>query len=75
MKVDVNMTTDEDKLHINAWWAKTPEFAVEALRRHLQAAAVIWPELKDLRIGTIATPDVDQGSSRSPQVSDGSDAS
>lgn len=50
MKVDVSMTTEEDKFYVNFWWVKTPEFAVASLAAQLKAAAVIWPELGALRI-------------------------
>lgn len=44
MKIEVNMTTSAEMLEVTNWWAKSPEFALKALRSQLEAAQVIWPE-------------------------------
>jgi hypothetical protein len=49
MRVDVNMTTDQE-YHVGSWWAKSPEFFIEALKSQLGAAQVIWPELNEFVI-------------------------
>jgi hypothetical protein len=46
MHVDVSMTTEKNELSISSWWAKEPGFAIASLQAQLEAAQVIWPELK-----------------------------
>lgn len=50
MKVDVSMTTDKDLFEVSHWWAKEPAFVVDSLRRQLEAASAIWPELRQFAI-------------------------
>lgn len=50
MKIEVNMKP-ENEFSVSSWWAKSPEFVLQSLRQQLEAAAVIWPELKNLKIG------------------------
>lgn len=38
------MNMDQEKFHVHSWWAKTPDFALAALARQLDAAKTIWPE-------------------------------
>lgn len=49
MNVDVNMR-EEEKFHVDGWYATSPEFVVEALQRQLVAASAIWPDLKRARV-------------------------
>ncbi len=44
MKVDVSMAT-EDGFHVSSWWAKSPDFVLDSLRKQLEAASAVWPEL------------------------------
>lgn len=44
MKIEVNMTVEQQKLEINSWWASSPEFAIKAFQAQIEAARVIWPE-------------------------------
>jgi hypothetical protein len=44
------MDTEKDRFHVASWWAETPEFVIDALRKQLEAAAAIWPELKDYAV-------------------------
>lgn len=46
MNVDVNMR-DEEKFHVDGWYATSPDFVIEAIQRQLVAASAIWPELKN----------------------------
>lgn len=58
MIVEVSMKVDEDKFHVHSWWAKTPDFALEALARQLDAAKTIWPvELGNYEIVKTVMPD------------------
>jgi hypothetical protein len=50
MHIDISMTTDEKKFYSHSWWAKCPDFVIETLRAQLDAAAVIWPELKQFEL-------------------------
>jgi hypothetical protein len=53
MRIEVNMTIEEQKLAICSWWASSPAFALETLRSQLEAARILWPEeLGDIIIGT-----------------------
>lgn len=49
MIVGVNMR-EEEKFHVDGWYATSPEFVVEALQRQLVAASAIWPDLKRARV-------------------------
>lgn len=49
MRVDLRMT-DEPELHVSGWWAKKPEYVIEALTKQLESATAIWPELKDYQL-------------------------
>jgi hypothetical protein len=52
VKIEVNMTTSADMFEVVQWWAKSPDFALKALRAQLEAAQVIWPEqLQGYEIG------------------------
>ena len=57
MRVEVNMTVEKELFEVNHWWAKTPQFVIEALQKQLVAASAIWPELKHARVveGSVAT--------------------
>lgn len=64
MRVEVYMSADEDKFSVNSWWAKSPEFVINALQRQLEAASAVWPELKSYAIGTTRPPEtVDESAS------------
>ena len=58
MRIEVNMTREEQKLFINSWWSTSPTFALTTLRDQLEAARILWPkELKDVVIG-VSVPNV-----------------
>lgn len=44
MKIEVVMIK-EDRFVAESWWATDPAFVLNTLRGHLNAAAIIWPEL------------------------------
>ena len=49
MRVNVSMAADPE-LNVAAWWAKKPEFVIQALQSQLEAAQAIWPELKEYAV-------------------------
>lgn len=49
MKVDVRMA-DEEVFSVATWWAKSPDYVIDALTKQLEAATAIWPELKDYQV-------------------------
>ena len=49
VKVEVSMTSDH-MFEANHWWAKSPDFVVSTLKAHLEAAAAIWPELRNYEL-------------------------
>lgn len=53
MKASIAMTP-EDRFQVDSWWATSPSYVVAALSAQLRAAAVVWPELEDLRVGTLS---------------------
>lgn len=57
MRVEISMTSDENKLMVNAWWATSPEFVIESIKSQLAAAQTIWPELKRFRLDIFSTAD------------------
>jgi hypothetical protein len=50
MKVSVSMTTEKESFDVSSWWASSPEFVISSLRRQLEAAQAVWPELKDFAV-------------------------
>lgn len=50
MRVDVSMTVEKDEFNVSSWWAKNPQFVINSLRSQMEAAAVVWPELKEYGI-------------------------
>lgn len=66
MRVEVDMTTAEDKFHVGPWWATAPEFVVSSLQSQLEAAQAIWPELKQYTIAKQRPSSNGRASSKRP---------
>lgn len=49
MKVDVNMHP-MDEFHVSSWWVNSPDSIVSVLRKQLETATAIWPELAAYKI-------------------------
>lgn len=49
MRVEVNMKPEEE-FHVSSWWATSPEFVLNALRKQLEAASAVWPTLADFKL-------------------------
>lgn len=50
MKIDVSMSTEENRFYIHSWWATGHDFVVETLQKQLEAASAIWPELRNYTV-------------------------
>lgn len=49
--MQVNVDMDEpSKFRVASWWAKSPDFVIEALRSQLETAQAVWPELRDYAV-------------------------
>ena len=49
MKVSTDVGR-EDEFCVSSWWAKSPDLVVDTLRKQLEAATAIWPELAAFKI-------------------------
>ena len=49
MIVGISMEKTE-KLHVASWDSETPEFVIQGLKFQLEAAKILWPELKEYTI-------------------------
>lgn len=57
MRIEMSMGIADDKFKVEGWWATKGDFVIHSLASQLDAAKVIFPELKRFELMEMRAPE------------------